>query len=65
MTQRTFSKVAGVIFLLIAVLHALRLVYGWGAVIGGWAVPMWLSWVALVVAGYLTYHGLRFGKRSL
>ena len=65
MTQRTFSKVAGVIFLLIAILHALRLAYGWPAVIGGWAVPMWLSWAALIIAGYLAYQGFRLSKRSL
>lgn len=46
-----------VIFLLIAVLHALRLYLGWGAVIGGWDVPRWLSWLAVVFAGYLSWQG--------
>jgi hypothetical protein len=38
-----------------AVLHALRLLLGWEAVIGGWSVPTWFSWVALALAGYLAY----------
>lgn len=59
MTQRTFVKVASVIFAVIAVLHALRLVLRWEAVVGGWAVPVWISGLALVVAGYLAYAGFR------
>lgn len=58
MDQRTYARLTGVIFLIIAVLHALRILYRWGAVIGGWMVPMWLSWAALVVAGYLAWWGL-------
>ncbi len=29
------------------------------AAIGGWTVPMWVSWIAFVVAGGLSYFGLR------
>jgi hypothetical protein len=47
------------IFLVIAILHLLRIIFGWSPVVEGWAVPMWLSWVALVVAGWLGYEGLR------
>lgn len=57
MSQRTYLSLVSVVFALIAVLHALRLFYGWGAVIGGWTVPMALSWVALVVGGYLAWEG--------
>jgi len=50
MSQRTFSLVAGVIFLLIAVGHALRLVFRSEVLLTGWPVPMWVSAVALVDA---------------
>jgi len=59
MNQKTFHSVVGILFLIIAVLHALRLLYGWPAVIGTFVVPMWASWVAVVVAGTLSYHGLK------
>ena len=59
MNQRTFTMTVGVVFSLIAVLHALRLLLGWEAVIGGWHVPVWLSWVALALAGYLAYTAFR------
>ncbi len=55
MNQKTFSTVTLVIFSLIALLHVLRLVYGWNAVIAGWEVPMWLSGLSVVLAGYLAY----------
>lgn len=63
MGEKHFTFVTGLIFLLIAILHVLRLVYGWKAVIGGWMVPMWLSWVALVIAAYLAYTGFRLSKK--
>ena len=55
MKQTTFNLVAGTIFLLVAVLHALRILLGWEAVIAGWKVPIGLSWLALALAGFLTY----------
>jgi len=35
MSQRSFSLVAGAIFSCIALLHLLRIVFGWEAIIGG------------------------------
>jgi len=62
MSQKTFCLTAGVIFGMIAVLHLLRLVFGWAAQIGGWVAPGWISIVALLVAGFLAYEGLRLSK---
>ncbi len=59
---KTYLKVSSGIFALIALLHLARVLFGWNAVIGGWAVPMWLSWVALIVAGYLAYSGYTLQK---
>ncbi len=59
MNQKSFSTVASAVFSLIALLHALRLVYGWSAVIGGWEVPMWLSGLSVVLAGYLAYSAFK------
>jgi hypothetical protein len=63
MDQKTFALVAGVIFALVALLHVLRLFMGWPAMIGSWSVPMWLSWVGLVVAGGMSVLGLRLAMR--
>jgi len=64
MSQKAFNWTVAPIFLAILVLHILRLVYGWEAVIGGVAIPMWASWVALVVAGYLAYEAITLAKKS-
>jgi hypothetical protein len=64
MSQITFSLVAGMIFLLVAVMHVLRLALKWDVVLNGWPVPMWVSWLALVIAGFLALEGLKLGGRS-
>ena len=64
MTEKTFATIAAAIFALVALLHLLRLVMGWSVVIDSWTVPMWVSWVGLVVAGGLTYYGTRLAMCS-
>jgi hypothetical protein len=34
----------------------------WPIVIDTWTVPMWLSWIALVIAGGLGFFGLRLAR---
>ena len=63
MTQRTFHLIAGSMFLLIACAHALRLIFGWTAVINGWVVSPVVSGIAVVVFGVLAYAAFRL-KRS-
>jgi hypothetical protein len=65
MSQKTFSLVAGVFFLLVALGHALRVPFGASVVIQNTPIPMWVSWVALIVAGYLAYQGFRLSRKSL
>ena len=64
MSQRMFSATTGVIFLLIALLHAFRIVFGVEWIVEGWAVTMWVSWVAVPIAAYLAYQGFRLSKKS-
>ena len=63
MNQKAFAFVASVIFLLVALGHVLRLAFGWQAVVNMWAVPMWVSWVAFPIAGFLAFEGLRLSRR--
>ena len=59
MDQRTYNIVTAALFLIMAVLHLLRVILGWPARIGGLDIPLWASWLALVVAGALAYFGFR------
>jgi uncharacterized membrane protein len=63
MTQRTFSLVTAVLFFLIALLHAVRLLRGWEVTIAGAVVPIWISWIGLAIAGYLAYQGFRLARK--
>ncbi|MCR4279475.1 MAG: hypothetical protein NUV78_01920 [Candidatus Zambryskibacteria bacterium] len=58
MNPKSFLTTAGTIFLIVAVMHFLRVINSWEANIGTWAVPMWLSWVVFLLLGYLAYQGL-------
>ena len=64
MTEKTFSTIVGAIFGVVAVVHLVRILLGWSIVIEGWTVPMWVSWVGLIVAGGLTYFGAKFAMRE-
>ena len=65
MSQKTFSLVAGVFFMLIAVAHVLRIAYGASVVVRNTSIPMWASVIAVVVAGYLAYEGIRLSRKSV
>ncbi len=64
MSQKTFSFVVGLVFLLIAVMHGLRLALRWEVVLNGWSVPMWVSAVALLFAAYSAFESLKPAGRS-
>jgi len=59
MNQKTYNLVTGVVFLIVSVLHLFRAILGWQAVIGTFVLPVWISWFGLLLAGYLSYQGLR------
>jgi len=64
MNKNTFPLLAGAIFLIVAVAHALRLAFKWEVVVANWQVPMWVSAVACVIAAYLAYEGFHLRKSS-
>lgn len=64
MKLKAYLAVSGAIFALVAVLHLLRIVFGWQAVIGGWSVPMWLSWLALAAVLMLCFWAFGLAQRD-
>ena len=57
MTQRSFSLTTSILFLLIAVLHAVRLMQGWQVTMGGAVIPLWVSGIGLAISGFFAYEG--------
>jgi hypothetical protein len=64
MDPGSFSGLAGVIFLVVALGHLMRAVMNWPVVIASWTVPMWLSWIAFLIAGALGFLGLMLAARG-
>ena len=62
MTPRIFCLIAAAVFLLIALGHAIRLLFGWHVTVENIVVPFWISWIGLTIAGYLAYQGFRLGR---
>mgnify|MGYP006271538797 CR=1 FL=1 len=63
MSKQTFYYVIAGVFLMVALLHLVRIIEGWEAVLGGVVIPMWVSWAAIVLAGYLSFRGYQFGRK--
>lgn len=63
MSKKNYFALSGVVFAAVFVLHFLRLLNKWDAVIGGWTVPMWISWLALFLAGFLAWSAFKGTKR--
>ena len=63
MDTKGYLRLAGAIFALVALAHLVRAVLNWPIVIAGWIVPIWLSWVAFLVAGALSWFGWNLSKR--
>ena len=64
LTIRTFCTLAAAIFALIALLQLIRIVMGWSVTLNGVDVPFWASWIAVTVAGALSFVGFRAAMRS-
>jgi hypothetical protein len=63
MCQRTYTLTAAIVFLLIALGHLLRIVFGATFVIEGFSVPMWVSLLAVVVMAFLALQGFRLSRK--
>jgi hypothetical protein len=51
--KKPFTFLAVLIFALIAIVHVLRLVFGWEVTLNAAVVPMWVSLIGLLIAGGL------------
>jgi hypothetical protein len=59
MNSVVFSRLAGALFGLFALVHAYRLAAPFAVQIGSLVVPQAASWAFLAVAGILAFLGLR------
>jgi hypothetical protein len=57
MTASSYARLAGAIFAVIALLQLARAVAGWPVTVGGVTMPVWPSWIAVIVAGAFAWLG--------
>jgi len=57
-----FLLYAGILFILIGTLHLLRSLFSWQVIIGNFIVPVWWSYLAVVLAALMAYHAFKFRK---
>lgn len=57
--RHPYLSISGVVFGTVSLVHTVRAVAGWPFQIGTWTVPVWLSWIAALIAGGLSFWASR------
>lgn len=63
MSKQNYFIVTSAIFAIVAIVHLLRVLYGWDVYISLTEIPLWASWAGLVLAGYLAFTGYSHRKQ--
>ena len=62
MNRKSYFLITAIVFAVVGLVHLLRIILGWEAAIGGWTVPMWVSWLGLIVGAVLAYFGFTHAR---
>ncbi len=62
--MQAYLQISGAVFGLIALLHIIRLLLNWPAQVAGWTVPLWISWIAILVSGALSVWAFRLVRQA-
>ena len=63
MTAKNYSRLAALIFAIVAVLQLARAVSGLPVTVGSTiSIPLWASWIACVVAAVLAWLGFNASR---
>jgi hypothetical protein len=60
--MRSYLRVSGALFVLIAVVHLLRLVYRAPAEVAEWMVPLWVSIIGFALPAGLALWAFRLAR---
>jgi hypothetical protein len=64
MARSSYPLVSGSVFLIIAALQGIRAVLQVPAQVGSLSVPVWLSWLAVLIAGSLGVWAFRTARQA-
>ena len=63
MSRRAMFVLVGLLTAIGAVVHIARITLGLDLILGGWLVPMWLSWFGAGVSAFISYTSFHLIKR--
>lgn len=63
MGNKPFTTIAAIIFAIMAVVHVFRLVTHFQVVAGSHEIPMWVSWIGIVIPAILAWGLYRESRR--
>ena len=64
MGEKNYFIVATLVFGFAGLLHLVRVLKGWDIIFGGVNIPMWISWILVVITGVMCYQGIKFIKNK-
>ncbi|MBM3257160.1 MAG: hypothetical protein FJY98_02415 [Candidatus Liptonbacteria bacterium] len=59
MSKKTLGNITGGIFILLGILNLVRFAFRWEASLAGREIPLWVSLVIALLAGYIAYESFR------
>lgn len=62
--HKAYCVVTGTLFVVVALAHLARLVFGWAIHVDTQVVPMWVSILGFVIPGGLSVWAFRLSTRS-
>jgi ABC-type dipeptide/oligopeptide/nickel transport system permease component len=64
MHRNTYFIIVGTVLGIVSLVHLYRAIESVSIIVGstGWAIPVWPSWIAFLVAGYLSYVSFKFAS---
>lgn len=62
MRFKVYYITVSVIFSTIAVVHFVRAYFGWEIMVADAVIPVWISWAAAAIAGYLAVRGFQVAR---
>ncbi len=65
MSQKTFSWVTGVLFIIISAVHLVRSILCWEISFNGWLVPTGASVVIFLITAFLAYSAFNIKSDPL
>lgn len=64
MNKKIYFYIVSIIFLIVALVHFLKIFVGFEISIFGSPYPLWLSWTEVLIGIYLAIIGFRLGNKE-